>query len=175
MRFRMLAAYVVATNRGPVPACGATCTPLNGVAEFIYVVNGNSATALTGMRAGPSRTDVPNAYVVSSIDTHTFVNGVDTYDFVNTPPPGTDPPHFFTPWSGRWPATVTCASDTPPCNVVGNPAVVPGEITSVLYYGWAHGATEANGTYVFKFTIHGTFNGTPTDLSATSAPITMTP
>ena len=141
----------------------------------LYVANGNSVTALSGMSPGPARTDVPNAYVVSSIDTHTFVNGVDTYDFINTPPPGTDPPHFFTGFSGRWPATVTCASAAPPCDVIGNPAVVPGEITSVLYFGWPHGADEANGTYVFKFTIHGTFNGTPTDLTAVSRPIAMTP
>jgi len=61
-----------------------------------------------------------------------------------------------------------------PCDVVGNPAVLPGEDTAVLYYGWAHGSTEPNGTYVFKYTIHGTFNGTPTDLTTQSAPIQMT-
>lgn len=170
-----LFAYVVATNRGPVPACSDACIPLNGVNEFIYVLNGNSAAALTGMRLGTGRNTVPNSFVVSSIDSHIYVNGVDTFDFVDTPPPGSNNGQFFTGFSGRWPSTVTCPAAGPPCAVIGNPAVLPGEVASVLYYGWAHGATEPNGSYVFRFTIHGTFNGTPTDLSATSAPITMTP
>src|SRR6185312_7411603 len=99
--------------------------------EFIYVVNGNSAAALTGMRLGVSRNTVPNSFVVSSIDTRVYVDGVDTYDFVDTPPPGANDGRFFTGFSGRWPATVTCPAGGPPCIVVGNPAVLPGEITSI--------------------------------------------
>jgi transposase len=34
-----------------------------------------------------------------------------------------------------------------------------GENTSILYTGWAHWNAEPNGTYVFRFTIHGTLNG----------------
>jgi hypothetical protein len=27
------------------------------------------------------------------------------------------------------------------------------------YFAWAHGSDEANGTYVFTFTVHGTLKG----------------
>jgi hypothetical protein len=69
---------------------------------------------------------------------------------------------------------VTCPSDGTPCNVVLNPAVLPGENTTILYSGWIHGSTEPSGTYVFRYTIHGTLNGNPLDLTASSPPIRMT-
>jgi hypothetical protein len=62
----------------------------------------------------------------------------------------------------------------PPCTVIGKPAVIPGENTVVLFPGWIHGPGEPNGTYVFKYTVHGTQNGTPVDLTATTPPIAMT-
>lgn len=166
-----LDAKVVATNPGPLPACsedGSDCTDVNIVREFIYVENGNS---LLNQR-GPTRADVPNALVVSSIDQAVFVYGVQDhdFDFTYTPPP--DP--SFQPSSGRWPMSVTCPPEGPPCTVVGRPAVVPGEETAVFWVAWAHGNAEPNGTYVFKFTIHGTLNGTPVDLHASSPSIVMT-
>jgi hypothetical protein len=51
---------------------------------------------------------------------------------------------------------------------------IPGEEVVVHYVGWAHGSDEPNGTYVFTFTIHGTLNGTPVVLRASSPPIVMT-
>jgi len=70
---------------------------------------------------------------------------------------------------------VTCQPGAPPdpCNEIHSPAVIPGENTSILYAGWAHGADEPSGTYVFRFTIHGTLNGNPVDLTADSSPIQM--
>jgi hypothetical protein len=70
--------------------------------------------------------------------------------------------------------SAVCPPEGPPCTVVGSPAVLPGENTAVVYLGWIHATGEANGTYVFKFTIHGTLNGTPVDLRASSPPIVMT-
>jgi hypothetical protein len=62
-----------------------------------------------------------------------------------------------------------------PCAVVvEKPAVVPGELASVVFTGWAHGNQEPNGTYVFKFTVHGTVNGNPVTVTASSRPIEMT-
>ena len=165
-----LHAYVVATSSGPLPPCsGSDCTPANTVSEFIYVVNGNR---LTNSNAGTNRATVPNAFVVSSIDSTVFVDGVEmpAYGATLTPPPGA----FFRAWSGHWPATVTCPSDGTACNVVSSPAVVPGETAAILYYTWLHGNTEPNGTYVFRYTIHGTLNGNPVDLMASSPPIRMT-
>jgi hypothetical protein len=169
-----LFAYVVPTNRGPLPACdqdGSNCTAANGVWHFIYVANANRLTNLNG---GTNRATVPNAFVVSSIDSAIFVNGVDTFDSSYTPPPNA----FLPSWSGHWPSTVTCpgqpGSFQTPCNIVGNPAVVPGENTAVLYAGWTHANAEPNGTYTFKFTIHGTYNGDPVDLIARSPAIEMT-
>ena len=86
------------------------------------------------------------------------------------PPPNPD----FQNASGRWPVTASCPPEGPPCNVVGSPAVIPGEEAEVFWINWFHATFEPNGTYVFKFTIHGTLNGTPVDLSASSPPIVMT-
>ena len=118
-----------------------------------------------------TRATQPNSYVVSSVDESIFVNGVQfgsTTTF--TPPPNA----FFRSRSGRWPATVTCPPPNDPCNVVGSPAVVPGEETAIFYSLWFHGDAEPNGSYVFRYTVHGTLNGTPVDLTASSPPIQMT-
>jgi hypothetical protein len=92
------------------------------------------------------------------------------FDFTNTPPPYPS----YQPYSGHWAVSVTCPPEGPPCTNVGNPAVLPQEETSVFWTAWAHGNTEPNGTYVFKFTIHGTLNGNPVDLTASTPPIVMT-
>lgn len=44
----------------------------------------------------------------------------------------------------------------------------------MFWISWAHGNTEPNGIYVFEFTVHGTLNGTPVDLRASSPPVVMT-
>ena len=167
-----LDAKVVADNPGPLPACaedGSDCTATNIVREFIYIENGNT---LTLPSTGFTRADVPNSFVISSIDTTTFVDGVQdpAFSFYWTPPP-------YPTWqsaSGHWLVSATCPATGPPCTDVGSPAVLPGEEAAVFYWGWAHGNAEPNGTYVFKFTIHGTLNGTPVDLRASSPPIVMT-
>ncbi|HEY3050873.1 MAG TPA: hypothetical protein VGJ40_04045 [Gaiellaceae bacterium] len=165
-----LRAYVVPTNRGPIPACSdvSVCTPASITRLFIYVANTNRLTNETG----GSRETFPNAYVVSSIDMAVFVDGVHTFDdFTWTPPPNA----VLRGQSGNWPSTVTCPpSPSDPCNVVGSPAVDPLENTSILHFGWLHVVGEPNGTHVFRFTIHGTLNGTPIDLTASSPPILMT-
>jgi hypothetical protein len=166
-----LFAYVVPTNPGPLPPCtgNGDCTATNTVWHFIHVVNANQ---LTNMERGTNRATVPNSFVVSSVDWKIFVNGteVPAFDTTFTPPPDAN----LRSWSGHWPSTVTCPSDGTACNVVGSPAVLPGENTVAVYAGWIHGSTEANGTYVFKYTIHGTLNGNPVDLTASSPPIQMT-
>jgi hypothetical protein len=164
-----LDAKVVATNPGPLPPCsGSDCTDANVVRDFIYVENGNPLANI----GGATRADLPNAFVASSIDQAIFVDGVQVhdFDFTYTPPP--DP--SYRPWSGHWLETASCPPEGPPCTVVGSPAVLPGEKAAVFYVGWAHGNTEPNGTYVFRYTIHGTLNGTPVTLSASSPPIVMT-
>jgi ABC-type branched-subunit amino acid transport system substrate-binding protein len=167
---RGLSAYVRATNRGPLPACsadGSNCGPANTVWDYIYVVNNNPL-----LNQGGSRTAVPNAFVINSVDEHVFVNGVDqtNLDGTFTPPPNVTP---FRSSSGRWPATVVCDS-SPPCTDIQNPAVLPGEDTAAFYSGWSHDTTDPTGTFVFKYTIHGTVNGTPVDLTTSSPPIQMT-
>ena len=164
-----LSAYIVATNRGPLPACsadGSNCGPANTVWNYIHVINSNSL-----QNAGGSRTTVPNAFVISSIDLHVFVNGADYSDATYTPPPNVTP---FNAASHRWPATVEC-SGGPPCTDVQNPAVIPGENIVAFYSGWIHGTSEPNGSYVFTYTIHGTLNGNALDLTASSPKIQMTP
>jgi hypothetical protein len=39
---------------------------------------------------------------------------------------------------------------------------------------WFHGSDEPTGSYVFRFTLHGTLNGAPVDLTASSKSIQMT-
>jgi len=162
-----LSAYVVATNRGPLAACsgGSDCGPANTVWDYIHVVNRNP---LLNERGG-SRATVPNAFVINSIDTSASVNGVHqpNLDGQFTPPPNVTP---FNSSSGRWPATVVC-DGSPPCTDVQNPAVLPGEDTAPFYAGWIHTNIDPAGTYIFTYKIHGTLNGNPVDLTASSAPI----
>jgi hypothetical protein len=167
-----LLAYVVPTNTGPLPPCTANpgdCTAANTVWDFIHIANANQ---LTNLLHEPDRADLPNSFAVGSIDEQIFVNGVHQtqFDTTFTPPPNAN----FRSYSGRWPSTVTCPADGTACNVVLDPAVLPGENTTILYTGWIHGSTEPNGTYVFRYTIHGTLDGNPLDLTASSPPIRMT-
>ncbi|HET8820064.1 MAG TPA: hypothetical protein VFM57_00830 [Thermoleophilaceae bacterium] len=164
-----LDAKVVATNPGPLPACSDDCGPANTVHYFIYIENGND---LTNDGGATSRGLVTNAFVVDSISYAIFVDGVQDhdFDFTWTPPPNPSYP----PYSGHWLVSASCPPEGPPCTAVGSPAVLPREVASVFYTGWAHGNTEPNGTYVFKFTIEGTLNGTPVTLTANSRPIVMT-
>jgi hypothetical protein len=167
-----LSAYVVPTNTGPLSPCsedGSDCTAANAVWQYIHVVNRDQPA-----NHGGNRLTVPNAFVVDSIDEAVYVNGVhqDAYDVRWTPPPYITPSGYPF-YSGKWPATVTCDGG-PPCTNVQNPAAVPGEDIAIFISGWAHGNAEPNGNYVFRFTIHGTLNGNPVDLTATEAPIRMT-
>jgi hypothetical protein len=170
-----LSAYVVASNPGPLPPCsGSDCTAANVVQDLIHVINRSSLTNWNGFT---TRATVANAFAVNSIDESVSVNGVHVPAFDTTFTPPANP--SILSWSGHWPSTVTCqgqpGSFQTPCDVVNGPAVLPGEDTVVLYAGWAHGTTEPNGSYVFTFTVHGTQNGTPLDLTASSRPIQMTP
>jgi len=167
-----LSAYVVASNRGPLPQCsddGSDCTPANFVWEFIHVVNANSLSNSTGLDHGGTRPTWPNAFVVSSVDESVFLDGVELGSGTIIPPP--NPPERLGT-AGRWPSTVTCGQPpTRPCNVVTSPAVLPDENTVIFYDGWFHGQSDANGVLVFRYTVHGTLNGTPVDLTASSPPI----
>jgi hypothetical protein len=162
---------ILATNAGPLPACsedGSSCGPTNTVRYYIRIENGNALTNTPF----PTRASVVNSFVVNSIDRAVFVDGVQDhdFDFVWTPPPNPS----YQPYSGHWLITASCPPEGPPCNVVGSPAVLPQEEASVFFEGWAHGDAEPNGTYVFKWTIHGTLNGSPVNLTASSTPIVMT-
>jgi ABC-type branched-subunit amino acid transport system substrate-binding protein len=157
-----LSAYVVATNKGPLVPCspdGSDCGPANTVWHYIHVINSNS---LPNERGG-SRMTVPNAFVIDSVSVSATANGVDqpSADGQFTPPPNVTP---FQSASGRWPATVVC-DGSPPCADVQNPAVIPGENTVALYVGWIHDTTDPIGTWIFTYTIHGTLNGNPVDLT----------
>jgi hypothetical protein len=166
-----LYAFVRADGPGPLPACsGADCTSANTVWHFVYVANLNR---LTELRPGPrTRATLENALVVTSVDHSVLIDGVEQPGppFTVTPPPNA----FFRGYSGHWPSTVSCPAGTDPCNVVGSPAVIPGEVTSVVFTGWTHTVGEANGTHVFKYVVHGTLNGEPVVLTAYSRPIEMT-
>ena len=55
---------------------------------------------------GTNRATVPNAYVVSSVESRIFVNGVEVPEFALTfTPPQTN---RAPPWKGHWLMTVTC-------------------------------------------------------------------
>jgi hypothetical protein len=166
-----LFAYVVASNRGPLPACDTNCTAANLVWHFVHVINANRLSNVIGFT---DRTTWPNSFVVTSVDSTTFVNGASQGTFTITPPPNASP----LSWSGHWPSTVDCegqpGSFHTPCDVVLNPAVLPGENVAAVYTGFVHSVGELNGTYVFRYTIHGTLNGAPVNLTASSAPIQMT-
>lgn len=168
-----LFAFVRVTNPGPLPACPPDCTGASRVDHFVYVANLNRLRDLTGR--GLSRATIPNSFVVDNVEMRTFIDGVESGPpLMINPPPNPTP---FRSWSGHWPATVNCTPPPPfsdPCNIVTNPAVVPGEVTSVVYAGFVHGADEQDGTYVFKFTVRGSLEGTPVALRANSQPIRMT-
>ena len=165
-------AYVVSSNRGPIPPCsGDDCTAANLVWNFIHVINANALDNHIGFT---DRTTWPSSFVISTVDQEVFVNGVDLGTFTATPPPNATP----LSWSGHWPSTVDCegqpGSFHTPCDVVLNPAVLPGENTVATYFGFQHSVDEPNGSYVFRYTIHGTLNGAPVDLTASSKAIQMT-
>lgn len=169
---RGLSAYVRATNPGPIPACsadGSNCTTANAVWDYIHVVNRNPL-----LNQGGSRISVPDAFTINSIDESVSVDGVHQpkFDAHWTPPPNITPSTLHG-YSARWPATVLCGGG-PPCTDVQDPAVVPGEDTAAFFVGWSHDTTDPTGTWVFTYTIHGTLNGTPIDLTASSPPIQMT-
>jgi hypothetical protein len=165
-----LDAKVVATNPGPLPACSDNCTNANLTRLFIYVENGN--VLVNANASGPHRANLLNAFAVSSIDQAIIIDGVQDhdFDFTFTPPPNPS----FQPNSGHWPVSASCPPEGPPCTILGNPAILPKEETVLYYTGWIHGVGEPNGTYVFKYTIHGTLNGAPVDLHVSSPPIVMT-
>jgi hypothetical protein len=171
-----LLAEVVPTQRAPLPACSpdeSDCTAVNRVDYFIYIANLNALTKLP-FNFGPpiTRATLPNAYVVSSVDQKIYVNGSVFSQATITPPPNLT---AFLGTAGKWPSTVTCGDPpTVPCNVVTSPAILPGERTSILFPGWIHVSNEPNGTYVFQYIVHGTLNGTPVNLTASSPPIQMT-
>jgi hypothetical protein len=164
-----LQASVVASTRGPL--CSNSCDAGSSVWEFIYVSNGNPIiSASDGQFA--SRESLHNAFVVTSVEQRIFVDGDEYSDATFTPPPSETPRS----WAGHWPSTLKCtpAPDTSPCTIIGSPAVVPGEQAAVLFAGWGHSPGEPNGKYVFRYTVHGTLNGEPVDVSASSKPIVMT-
>jgi hypothetical protein len=166
-----LSASVVPTTRAPLPACTLpNCTVENTVWQFVHVSNTNRFEPAPGTFR--NRTTIVNAFVVTSVDAEVLVDGAHYTDFTIYPPPNaTDV--LSRNWAGHWPATVTCPA-TGECNVVTNPAIVPGEDTAAVYTGWIHAVGEPNGVYVFRYTVHGTLNGDPVDLSASSPPIVMT-
>jgi hypothetical protein len=165
-----LFAYVRAGTTGPLSTCDSNAGNCV-VWHYIYVANLHQVSNQGG---ATTRETLPNSYVVQSVDEAVSVDGVAHPELNATQTPAPSP--SFRPWAGHWPMTVKCQPGAPPepCNEIHPPAVIPGENVVVLYAGWAHGDAEPNGTYVFKFTIHGTLNGTPVDLTATSAPIEMT-
>jgi hypothetical protein len=172
---------VVATNKGPLTTCSPDCSvPKSAVRYFLYV--DNKRPLLTG--AGTRATQA-GAFVMRSVDWTYSVDGV---AYGPAGPTLIAPPNIVETstttgraWSGTWPSTVTCPGTPPwftdstdPCNIVEPPAIIPGEKTVAFHIGWGHGVGEPNGTYVFRFTIHGTLDGQPVDLTADSPSIVMT-
>jgi hypothetical protein len=164
-----LRAFVVASTEGPLSTCTGTCNSPNTVWEFIYVSNGNEiVSTLDGQF--DSRDTLHNAFLVSSVEQRIFVDGEDTGSATYYPPPNEYPRS----WADHWPSTLKCPAGTDPCTLIGSPAVVPGEQAAVLFAGWGHASGEPNGKYVFRYTVHGTLNGEPVDVTASSKPIFMT-
>lgn len=174
---------VVATNKGPLRACppssdcsSVNAAPKSGVSYFLYVENKRPLLhppASTGTRTG-----VHGAFVVSSVDSRPFINGVP--QGLNTYSPPSNIVHSFDRQAaGVWPSTVTCPSapegSTDPCNgEVKPPAILPGERAVAFFIGWLHVAGEPNGTLVIRFTIHGALDGQSVDITADSPSILMT-
>jgi hypothetical protein len=166
-----LYAFVQTTNRGPLPVCTVDCATKSTTWQFIHVVNANELTTSNG---AASRATLANSFVVTRVDMRVFVDGVQYGGTTTFLPPPNIQPDFLLNYAGHWPATVTCGGNPPPCGIVGNPAVLPTEAAIPFYTGWLHAAGELNGSYVFRFTVHGTLNGAPADVDAVSQAITMT-
>ncbi|HEX6489245.1 MAG TPA: kelch repeat-containing protein [Candidatus Dormibacteraeota bacterium] len=154
-------------------SCETGSCGLPSTTQFmLYVQNANPLSNFVAPPS-PDRDNVPNSYVISSVDLTITVDGAPLAGSAETftPPPSAQPPSA----SGRWPSTVVCSPPTgpAPCTTVQNPAILPGETTVGLFIGWSHGSTEPNGKYVFTFVMHGTLNGTEIDLNAASAQIVM--
>jgi hypothetical protein len=164
------------TTKGPLTACSAEpCSPETTIHHFLYVENKKPLPPEWGRSIDYNRDSLPGAFVMSSVEDTILVNGSVYFTATDVPPPDI-PVGLGRRNSGHWPSTVTCPPEpsTDPCNVVGRPAILPGEKTVALWERWTHGADEPNGTYVFRFTIHGTLDGTPVTLTADSPPIVMT-
>jgi hypothetical protein len=147
-----LSAYVVANTRGPLPANGI-------VRHLVHVINSNDFDpGSLGVRQ-----TLANAFVIDSVELTTFFNGAQVGDpfSVAAPPTSTD-------FTGRWPTTVTGNIDVG--FTVGKPAIIPAENTVTFYIGQQFELQP--GAFVFKYTLHGTLNGSPVDLRATSPPVT---
>lgn len=160
-------------NDGSIPACssdGSNCTAANTLWYVIYVRNENPLPDKAQFPGRRSRATLPNAYVVHSIDYTIRVDGVEWTHDTLTPPPNA----YYRPWSGHWPVSIPCPPAPAPCDVIDPPAVLPGENIAVIWTGWFHASDEPNGSYVFTFTVHGTLNGMPVDLTDSSPPIRMT-
>jgi hypothetical protein len=176
-----LSAYVVPSNRQPLPACSqpdfSDCTARNSVQWYIHVANTNQVLnirSLTLSSPHGTRPELPNAFVVNSVDERFVVSGVQIGQDTLVPPPNLTR-RFFS--AGRFISTVTCGDPiTLPCNTVISPAVLPGEDVAVFVEGWFHTTdpSDPNGLLVATFTVHGTLNGTPVDLTASAPPIQET-
>jgi hypothetical protein len=176
-----LSAYVVPSNRQPLPACSqpdfSDCTARNSVQWYIHVANTNqvlNVRSLTLSSPHGTRPELPNAFVVNSVDERFVVSGVQIAQDTLVPPPNLTR-RFFS--AGRFISTVTCGDPiTLPCNTVISPAVLPGEDVAVFVEGWFHTTdpSDPNGLLVATFTVHGTLNGTPVDLTASAPPIQET-
>jgi hypothetical protein len=144
------------------------------VRYFLYVENKNPLSPLINSQLTNSltRSNLPGAFVLSSVDQTVFLNGELMFTARWLPPP--DNAGYGRVRSGRWPSTVTCPeSPTDPCNV-SSPAILPGEKTVAFIPQWVQGTDDPTGTYVFRFTVHGTLDGAPVDLTADSPPIVTT-
>jgi hypothetical protein len=160
--------HIVLSERGPLSVNGHT-----DVFAFIRNTDPRSQEDLLDGATGRVRNRLTNAYVVSRIDVDIMANGRLAYHWYFTPPPDSSVPDF----SGRWPMTVTCPGTppSPPCNIVSDPAVLPGEELVIFYVGYAPDPSDPPGNYVFVFTAHGTVNGQPLDVTAQSSPLVYRP
>lgn len=166
-----LSAYVVLSNRGPLPPCPTDgCTAANLTYPYVHVINGNP---VANSVKGVNRTATPNAYVLDSVDATILVNGTVFSQETLTPPPKRNAPTRPLRSLARN-RDLRQSTGPPPCTTVLNPAILPDENTIGFYYAWFHAPDEPTGSYVFQFTLHGMLNGSPVDLTASSKPIQMT-
>ena len=168
----------VPSNPGPLPPCpsGQNPCPLDSYEQIVlYTTNTYPLTTWIDNSSGPdarARWHATNAFDVSSIDYTITVDGAFSGSGTITPPPnGTFPSPGA--WDGHWPSTVRCPSGPSSCYVTGTPAVLPGETTAPLYFSWLHAEGEPTGKYVFTFTLHGTVNGNPVDVTGSTPKIEM--